>query len=147
MFSPSTPLGSLWKTLQTIFRRILLVMPRPHAKYSRTIHPNIPGSFIYSGLFTYHLLNNYCTWSGITLFTYFTEVIIIWICSARLVPDYYLPPSFPSCLDVYELHMAITYQFYNRFKVTNIRIVRNLFQRVTYTEKLQPMVVKKMTSS
>ena len=51
MFFPSPPLGIWRKKLPTIFRRILLVMPRSHAKYSRTLYPNIPGGFNFSNLY------------------------------------------------------------------------------------------------
>ena len=45
---PSTPSVRCWKTLPITFQRIILVIPRPHVKYTRTIYPYITGSFNYS---------------------------------------------------------------------------------------------------
>ena len=45
MFVPSPPLGRWWKTLTTILPVILLVRPRPHAKYFSTLYNNITGGF------------------------------------------------------------------------------------------------------
>ena len=74
MFFPSPPLERWWKTLPTIWLRILLVRPRLHAKYSKTIYLNIPGSCNYSGLFKVHILTNSCTWSRITLSAFWVEL-------------------------------------------------------------------------
>ena len=48
MFFHSTLLGRWWMKLPTIFLKLLLDRPRPHAKYTRTLYPYIPGGFIYS---------------------------------------------------------------------------------------------------
>ena len=43
-----------WKTLPRTYRRILLVRPRPHLKYTRTLYSYIPGGFNCSYLYGMH---------------------------------------------------------------------------------------------
>ena len=106
------PLGRWWNTLRTIFLIIWLVRPRPHAKYLRTIYPNIPGSFNYSGPFLLYLLTNYCNEYGHPFSDFCVEVNTICILPHAQCQG----ATTPSWLDVYENNKAIICRCLHPFK-------------------------------
>ena len=102
----------LRKKLPTIFRRMWLVRPRPHAKYTRTLYPYIPGIFNWSNLYSLTLLE-----IGIHQWPVLSWYHIIHI----LCGGYYnmnMVRKFsssvrqpPTLLEVYDHHMAIIHIF------------------------------------
>ena len=118
MFFPSPSLIRWWKTLTNIWLKLWLVRPRPHAKFTRTLYPYIPGGFNYSDLFGTFDRSE----AGITSSAFYVEVYII--CIWRHFQCQRVTP--PLSHDyIYTDIIRLSYvDFYNHLDVIHVRIFR-----------------------